>query len=288
MPYLIFASIIWSFSFGLIKGNLSALHPNLISFIRMGLSFFIFIPFIGIKNIDLKIKLRFILIGVVQYGFMYIAYIYSYGFLKSYEVALFTIFTPFYVLFIHDTIRKRLIKKHLFIALLAIIGAAIITYGDITSSSFLVGFILIQLSNIFFAWGQVKYRDLMREREDLKDRNIFAYLYFGAFIVTFVAVLFTVDIKTVLFTSKEIYTLLYLGTIPSGIAFFLWNYGVRKSKIGTISVFNNLKIPFAIIISMTIFGEDGNLIRILIGCLILISAITYNELSTKKSNGNFW
>jgi len=283
MIYLILASVIWAFSFGLIKGNLANLNPNLISFVRMILSFLVFLPFVKVKGINLKLKFKLILIGTIQYGLMYIAYIHSYGYLKSYEVALFTIFTPFYVIFIHDLIRKTVIKKHLLISFLAIIGAAIITYGGITSASFLTGFFLIQCSNIFFAWGQVKYRDIMSKREDLKDSNIFAYLYFGAFIITMISSFITVDIKTISFATKEIFTLLYLGTIPSGIAFFLWNYGVRRSNIGTISIFNNLKIPFAIIISMTIFGEEGNIFKILIGCTILISAIVYNSFSEEKS-----
>ena len=45
---------------------------------------------------------NFVWIGVVQFGLMYITYIYSYQFLESFEIAIFTIFTPIYVTLIND------------------------------------------------------------------------------------------------------------------------------------------------------------------------------------------
>ncbi len=111
MLYLLSASLIWSFSFGLIKNNLADLHPNLISFIRIVLSFIVFLPLIKTRNIETKLKLKLILTGAIQFGLMYIAYIYSYRFLKGYEVALFTIFTPLYVSVIHDLMKKKASQK---------------------------------------------------------------------------------------------------------------------------------------------------------------------------------
>ena len=282
MLYLISASLIWSFSFGLIKGNLTSLHPNLVSFIRIGISLLVFLPFIKIKSIPDRLKLKLMVIGAVQYGLMYIAYIYSYKFLKGYGVALFTIFTPLYVSIIYDITQKRYHRSYLVISLLAVAGTAIIVYKDIASSSFLPGFILIQLSNLLFAWGQIKYREIMKNNVDIRDKDIFAYLYSGAFLVTLAALFITVDLNTISISTEQALTLIYLGSVASGIAFFLWNFGVRRSGIGTISVMNNLKIPLAIFVSMSFFGESGDLPRILTGCAILISALIYNEISENK------
>ncbi len=282
MLYLLSASLIWSFSFGLIKGNLASLHPNLVSFIRIAISLLIFIPFIKVRGIPLKFKLKLVMIGAVQYGFMYITYIYSYRYLKGYEVALFTIFTPLYVSFIYDIMKKRYHMNYLIISLLAVAGTAIIVYKEIASESFLPGFILMQFSNLFFAWGQVKYRATMKKIENIRDKDIFAYLYSGAFVVTLFSLLITVDITTISISTNQIFTLIYLGSVASGLAFFLWNFGVRRSGIGTISIMNNLKIPLAIIVSITVFGESGNLIKIVIGCTILISALIYNDFFEKK------
>ena len=285
MLYLLSASLIWSFSFGLIKGNLTSLHPNLVSFIRIAISLLIFLPFIKVRNIPFRFKLKLVMIGAVQYGLMYITYIYSYKYLKSYEVALFTIFTPIYVSFIYDMIKKRYHMNYLIISLLAVAGTAIIVYKEIASSDFIPGFILMQFSNLFFAWGQVKYREAMKNNTDIRDKDIFAYLYSGAFVVTLFSLLITVDITTISISLNQILTLIYLGSVASGLAFFLWNFGVRRSGIGTISIMNNLKIPLAIIVSIIVFGESGNIIKIIFGCIILISALIYNDFSEKKSGG---
>jgi drug/metabolite transporter (DMT)-like permease len=45
VPALIFVSILWAFSFGLIKGELTGLDPTLVAHIRLLLSFIVFLPF---------------------------------------------------------------------------------------------------------------------------------------------------------------------------------------------------------------------------------------------------
>ena len=54
-----------------------------------------------------KLSLRLLAIGALQYGVMYITYIASFRFLKAYEVALFTIFTPIYVTLFNDLFARR-------------------------------------------------------------------------------------------------------------------------------------------------------------------------------------
>ena len=50
--------------------------------------------------------------------------------------------------------------------------------------------------------------------------------------------------------------LLYLGIIPSGLGFYLWNKGSKRVKVGELAVINNLKIPMAVLIAWIIFSED--------------------------------
>ena len=54
MIYLLAVSLIWAFSFGLIKGNLVGLDSNFVSFVRLFISFLVFVPFLKIKNLELK------------------------------------------------------------------------------------------------------------------------------------------------------------------------------------------------------------------------------------------
>ena len=54
-------------------------------------------------------------------------------------------------------------------------------------------------------------------------------------------------------SATQVATVLYLGLVPSGLGFFLWNVGVRRSREGTAAVFNNAKVPLAIAVSWLIF-----------------------------------
>jgi drug/metabolite transporter (DMT)-like permease len=73
-------------------------------------------------------------------------------------------------------------------------------------------------------------------------------------------------------TRVHIYTLLYLGILASGICFFLWNYGAVKVNSGLLAVMNNLKVPLGMLFSIAIFGEEGNLISLLVGGSLIIAA----------------
>ena len=284
MIYLLIVSLIWAFSFGLIKGNLTNVDSNFVAFARLLISFLIFLPFLKIRNMPKKIMSRLLLIGSVQYGIMYISYIFAFQYLHAYEIVLFTILTPIYVVIINDIIQK---KVHLFFyltSLLSIFGAAIIVWQNISSKELIIGFILMQISNISFAYGQVYYKKLMKNIPEKKDLNIFAILYFGGFITAFIFTFFTTDYSSLSLTNNELLTLAYLGVVASGIGFFLWNYGARKTNAGSLAVFNNLKIPLGIIVSVIFFSEEVNIWNILIGGLIVSFALVINEHQIYKNS----
>ncbi|HBA92554.1 MAG TPA: EamA family transporter, partial [Anaerolineaceae bacterium] len=90
MIYLLVVSLIWAFSFGLIKGQLTGLDANFVAAARLVISLAVFLPFLRLRNVPGRLRLRLILTGAVQYGLMYIAYTYAFQYLQAYEVALFT------------------------------------------------------------------------------------------------------------------------------------------------------------------------------------------------------
>lgn len=282
MIYLLIVSLIWAFSFGLIKGNLVSLDSNFVAFIRLLISFIVFLPFLKIKEIKREYIWKLIFIGSIQYGVMYLSYMYAFQFLDAYEVVLFTIFTPIYINLINDLLEKKFHGTFLITALLAVIGTGIILNEEISSNSILNGFLLIQFSNIAFAFGQVYYKKVMKNLDGINDWNIFALLYLGAVVVAFLLSIVTTDFANLNISSTQIFTLLYLGAIASGIGFFLWNYGVRKTNIGTIAVFNNMKIPLGIFVSVLFFGDVVNIQNLIVGGLIVIAALVINEYQFNK------
>jgi len=84
---LLVASLIWAFSFGLIKTQLAGVPPHLVAFLRLGLSTLLFAPWCRPGRIPRRTLAGLLLCGAVQYGLMYIAYLASFGYLKASEVA---------------------------------------------------------------------------------------------------------------------------------------------------------------------------------------------------------
>jgi drug/metabolite transporter (DMT)-like permease len=285
MFYLLIASFIWAFSFGLIKGQLTDLDPNLVSFIRLLISCVIFLPVLRIKRIkNPKLMAHVLIIGGIQFGLMYTTYIYAFQFLQAYEVALFTILTPIYVTIINDLINRRLDYIALLSAAIAIIGAAVIVYSRLGYTEFVTGIMLVQLSNLCFAVGQVYYKKIMSRHPSVQSSDIFALMYFGGLIITALFTLTTVNLTSItMIKQNQLMVLLYLGVIGSGLAFYLWNVGALRSKISTLAVMNNAKIPLAVLCSIFIFGEPTDWVRLVIGGgLMVISVIVSEKYSYPK------
>lgn len=282
MLILFIVSLAWAFSFGLIKGNLDGVDSNFVSFARMLISLLVFLPLLRVKKLNRALTLKLMLAGVMQFGIMYIAYIASFQYLKAFEVALFTIFTPLYVTLMDDAIQKKFNPLYLLTAALAVAGTWIIKSGGEFSADILTGFLLVQVSNLCFAFGQVYYRRLMAKHPDLKNEQVFGVLYLGAVLVTLAATLAFTPLHELTLTAKQIWTLVYLGAFASGICFFLWNLGARRVNTGALAIFNDLKVPLAVAVSLLVFGESTDLVRLLIGGSIVVASLVVNEWITKR------
>lgn len=282
MIYLFAVSLFWAFSFGLVKTNLSTIHPILISTMRLGTALLVFLPFLRLRTVGRSLSVKLMILGAIQFGLMYIFYNTAFQYLKAFEVALFTIFTPIYVTLLFDLRMKKSNWFHLFTSVLAIIGTAIIVQAGFNRPGMLVGFLLVQLSNISFAIGQVLYKEIMAGVPHIKDQDVFGLLYLGGAGLTAVLTLFVVPFQNMAISSTQWWTLLYLGAIASGLGFFLWNLGARRTNIGALAIFNDLKIPLSITVSLVVFGEKASIPHLVIGGAIVAFALVLNEIFENK------
>jgi drug/metabolite transporter (DMT)-like permease len=248
----------------------------------MAFSLLVFLPFLKYKKLNRRKFLLLALDGFLQFGIMYIAYTASFNYLKAYEVALFTIFTPIYVTLIDDAFNREFNPNFLLAALMAVAGTYIIEGGQAVNSGIWWGFLLVQISNLGFAFGQVFYRKLMADEAGLKDRDVFGALYLGAFVGTGIVTLIFTPLASLHLSLTHWWTLIYLGVFASGICFFLWNMGARKVNAGALAIFNDLKIPLSISVSILVFGEKANLTTLLIGGGIIVLSLVLNEISVKR------
>lgn len=284
MIHLLLVSLIWAFSFGLIKGGLTGLPSSAVAFIRLAVALAVFAPFLRPRTLRATDTVRLLLTGAVQYGLMYVAYIHAFGYLKAYEVALFTVFTPIYVTAINDLFERRISFAALAAGLLAVAGGAVIEYQRLSSPELWRGFLLMQASNLCFAFGQIFYRRTMARLPEVRtDLQVFGLLYLGAALTAALAASGT-GWTALSITPKQAGILLYLGVIASGLGFFLWNIGARRVSAGTLAVFNNLKIPLGILVSVLFFGETADWPRLLGGGALMALALAVNAVKRPGRN----
>jgi drug/metabolite transporter (DMT)-like permease len=278
MLLLVLVSILWAFSFGLIK-RLTGLDGAFISASRLALALLVFLPFLRIRGLAVRTAFALAGIGAVQFGVMYLAYNESFRFLKSYEIAVFTLTTPILVALLADAFDGTLRGRAWFAALLAVLGGVCIVLKTATVSGTLVGLALVQLSNFAFALGQVLYRRLLAQSHarELRDRDVFGLLYAGAFAVALPATLMRTNFAALPLTATNLGVLLYLGVIASGLGFFLWNRGATQVGTGTLAAMNNAKIPLAVACSLLVFGETADLPRLLAGGALMVLAVAVAE-----------
>lgn len=284
MPYLIAVSVIWAFSFGLIKGQLTGLDSNFVAATRMLLALVVFLPFLRLRGVKAKFALQLLLLGGLQFGLMYVFYIRAYQYLPAYQIALMTIFTPLYITLFNNLIQGSFTARFHLSALLSIAGAAVIVYADFSDGLAWFGVLIIQLSNIAFGVGQLLYKRLMANHTEIKDQNVFAIMYVGGLAVTLLAATFTFDANVFEISGQQILALLYLGLLASGLCFFMWNRGATQVNVGTLAVFNNGYIPLAVVFSILFFGESADLFKLSIGTVLILLAIVINEKTPAEAS----
>lgn len=260
MLYLIFVSLIWAFSPGLIKGQLTGLDSSLVAAARLGLACLVFLPFVRVRWLSFRNSFLLLMLGAVQFGAMYLAYNESFKHLPAHEVALFTLTTPVFVTLLADALEKKFHLRSLLAALLAVVGTGVVVFTGKPLAPTLLGLGLVQLSNLAFALGQVGYKRFREKNATIRDREVFAVLYAGGAAVS-LAVMLTRGI-TFAVTGSQFWTLLYLGVLASGVGFYLWNVGATRVSAGELAVMNNAKVPLMVAASFLVFHESADPVRL--------------------------
>lgn len=306
MLWLVAASLIWAFSFGLIKTRLAGLPPDWVALARMGFAFFTCLTLSlfqqgllkklsagKITGFSLpadsreawKLRGHLIFAGVVQLGIMYAVYLRSFQSLAAYQVALFTSITPVWVWLLarlyefRETKVWKLSLKECAIALSAVAAGAYVAWlqkgtstahaaGSHSIDGALTGFILVQIANFCFALGQIHYAWVMTcirkstlqssgSEKKITSAITMNYVFLGAVLWLSPALLVSAQVS-----QEQWLVLLYLGSVATGLGFYIWNQGATQVGKLTLAVMNNLKAPLAVMVSMLVFGEKADFIGI--------------------------
>lgn len=258
MRYLILMTLIWAFSFSFIGEVLAGQVDSYFAvLVRIGLASLVFLPFTKFQGVPTKLKLKIMLIGSVQIGFMYIFFYQSFLFLTVPEVILFTIFTPIYVTLLYDGLKGQFKPLYLISTGVAVLGAYIIRYQNV-NSEFITGFLMVQGANICFALGQSAYKKVMEYNTNIVQSDVFCYFHFGALLVSIVAFGLFANTDKLSPTLIQWGVLVWLGVVASGLGYFLWNKGACEVDAGVLAIMNNVHVPAGLIVNLFIWGTPTN------------------------------
>ena len=278
MFYLIVATVCFSLSFGLIKDQLSILPSEFVVFFRLLIASLIFLPFI--KKLTLKKHITAMFIGVFQFGLMYLMFIKAFKFLQGNEIAILTTTTPVFVAVWSSIFGEKFKLVYILCILMSVVGAGIIVWHNMTFNMIVKGIVLMETCNCSFALGQVLWKKFINGN----DFNLMSSAYFGAFLFVLPFAFLNVKFSAVSLKSGQVLSLIYLGVIPTGIGFWLWNKGAEKVKYSTLAVMNNLKIPLGVIFAIFIFHENIDMINFVAGTLIILTSILLLQYILKHEN----
>ncbi|MEM9800931.1 MAG: EamA family transporter [Planctomycetota bacterium] len=280
MANLVLASLLWSVSFALIGAH--AIDPDVLAAARLGLAFLLFAPLLrrgadGVDGPQRATPTTLAAIGAVQYGVMYVLVLRAYEHLAGHEVALLTITTPIFVIAVESLLARQTTARAWIAAAIAIAAAFVLRAQDGGASGtrdagYWTGVGLVQAANVAWAVGQVAYRRV--EPNPRTTARRFAWLYLGGLVVAGGWALIQVDRTALALTGDETAVVLYLGLVPSGVAFYLWNRGATRVTVPTLAVMNNLKIPLAVTVALLPpFSEAADLVRLGASFALLLVAL---------------
>ncbi len=286
MGYLLIVTLIQAFSFSLIgeylAGHVDSYFAVLVRVVLAGL---IFIPLTRWRSVAPAFMRGMLVIGALQFGVTYVCLYLSFRVLTVPEVLLFTILTPLHVTLIEDALNRRFNPWALVAALVAVAGAAVIRFDQITPN-FLMGFLLLQLANFTYAAGQVMYKHLVaRYPSDQPHYRRFGYFYLGALLVVLPAFLLFGKADFLPQAPLQWGVLVFLGLISTALGMYWWNKGACLVNGGTLAVMNNLHVPVGLLLNLLIWNQHEPLGRLALGGLVILAAVWVSRLGIKSAAG---
>ncbi|MDA3919837.1 MAG: EamA family transporter [Salinisphaera sp.] len=283
MTYLVGVTALWAFSFSLIGVYIAGQVDSYFAVLtRITLALLVFAPMMRWSALDRRTAASLMAIGAIELGLMYVFFYQSFLWLSVPEVLLFTIFTPIYIALLDDLLCRRLRWRYLLAAVIAVGGAAVIRYTDV-SSHFWGGFAVVQGANLCFAIGQVAYRRLAPTLPpDLPVHAVFGWFFVGAWPLA--ALMFAVlgDVSRLPHTTTQWAVLLWLGIGASGLGYYAWNMGASRVSAGTLAVMNNALIPAGLAVNLLIWNHHVILHRLVLGAAIIALALVVSGMGQRR------
>lgn len=283
MRYLVIVTLLWAFSFSLIGEYLAGQVDSYFAVLtRIVIAGLVFLPLTRWRDVASGFMRGMLVIGALQFGVTYVCLYLSFSVLTVPEVLLFTILTPLHVTLIEDAFNRRFNPWALLAALVAVAGAAVIRYDQI-SADFYYGFFLLQIANATFAAGQVFYKHLLtRYPSSMPEYRRFGYFYLGALAVALPAFLVFGNAARLPANATQWSVLLWLGLIASGLGLYWWNKGASLVDGGTLAVMNNALVPAGLLVNLLLWNREADLLRLGVGGLVIAGSLLLTRVAMAR------
>jgi drug/metabolite transporter (DMT)-like permease len=253
----------------------------------VALALLAFLPFLRPRAVSVSVALRLVGIGALQFGLMYLAYLAAFDSLEAYQVAVLTIVTPIFVCLAADVLDLRFRWAPLFAAILAVAGSGVIVAQKPLGRAEWWGHRARAALQHLLRARAGALPPLETPQPQVRDRDVFAWLYLGAVLATAPLALLhgNPGATANAITPHQLGVIVYLGVLASGAAFFLWNLGAVRVSTSSLAVMNNAKLPLGVAVSLLVFGEKTDIARLLLGGGLILAAALYAQWLEKRGRG---
>lgn len=194
---------------------------------------------------------------------------------QSFLVAAYVVFTPFVS---HFVLKSSLVKRDIWVALLAFVGLALICFsGNAQVGVLQLGDLLSILFAVIFSLQIV-----LIGRFSGSHMDVFAFTFYqfvSAAILSFVASL-VFGIQFSAPPASSIAGIVYLAVINTALAMCLQNYAQRFTNDSHVALLLSLESVFGLVLS-TFFYHDPITLPMFLGCAIVLSAVLLSKLHGK-------
>lgn len=291
----ILANILWGSTFMASKVILAQCPPITAITIRFAVALLAFLLIAILKKHDFQpsvFKKRFpdfFLLGIVGYTGLYFFQMVALTKITSVQSSAIMLLAPIFTLILNLVQTKTVDLRNVTVVVLSFIGAALIFLDhnklDYTNVE-LSGLLYTLMASFFFGWSVPITKKLLTPKNDEPQLSIFNLTFYSILIGTcflFVIALWEIENPaTPLNLNFKFWGwIVYLGIACSSIAFFLWNWSIKKISPIAVAASMYLKTPVALLIGAIVLSERLSFVFYL-GTAIILATLFLNQVL----NGN--
>ncbi len=248
-----------------------SMPPLVLWFFRMVFGILVLFPFVKfrkLKNLSKVDWINMAWLGSITVGIGVSLFHIGLYHVSASEVAIITSSNPLFVLLFSKLIYKEKFKLRVYIGMgLGFLGVVMVAYKP---GHFFTSFysLCILVSAMLFAIYTVLGRKISRKTSS-STLNFFAFI-FGMF--TVLIILFLIH-EPITLPLKEIWNVLYLGMVVTGLAYVLFFQGVKivGASLGSMAFF--VKPWLASLLAFFILREEFTILKIFGGILMAVALI---------------